>query len=596
MQRIYLCGLIVLLLTLTGCGIEVVPEELSGSRGGFGTHCDLDSGSAAGTAGGGDPLSDTQWYLSRLSVPEVWTSGFNGKGIQIGIVDDGLEIAHEDLKDNIASNKSLNVVSYQNIPRNDPRPEDCESGHGTSVAGIIAATANNGLGIKGIAHGAKIFGVNYLGASTEGNLFQSLTRELNETAISSNSWGAQSYTRLRARLSGVREMAISSGLTTGFGGKGISYVFAAGNARTISDNIPFEGLMVPPRNGGEAYEDLATYEGLLNHRGVIPVCSVGRDDKVASYSNPGANLWVCGASSSGRSPGEEERRGLSNEELMRLTIEHVGISTTDLSGNAGYNKMPDPSVVIACTPTGVLGQTFIIRDCFNFESFNYHRFFTGTSAATPTVSGIIALMRDANEELTWRDVKLILAETAEQVDVNRNETFDIGWQDSGFTLHNGSTRYTHHHDYGFGLVNAGAAVNLARNWELLPNEEQVFVPGTADAGGFSFTISDAINFIESAQVEMQGNYPNFGDMTITLVSPNGVQSRLANPHSCLNFFPNREMPTRVTDCADLSNTFTFGTAAHLGENPNGAWELRVTGGGQGSSGSATLRIYGHTRR
>ena len=622
MQKIYLpgilSGIIVLLLALAGCGIE--EAEISGPREGFGSYCDLDSGSATGTDGGGDPLSGTQWYLGRLSVPQVWQD-FTGEGIQIGIVDDGLEIEHEDLRENIATNKSLNVISQARISENDPRPADCNSGHGTSVAGIIAATADNGLGIKGIAHGAKIFGVNYLGDSTDDNLFKSLTRELNKTAISSNSWGGIRFTRLRSRVSEALKIVINRGLTAGFGGKGISYVFAAGNARTVANDVPIEGLVIgdtPPAD--RPYADLATYEGLLNHPGVIPVCSVGRDDKVASYSNPGANLWVCGASNSGRSPDVEELENLSSdEERLQFILEHVGIPTTDLSGNAGYNQMLNPSVVMACTPTGDPDQPFIIGDCFNFDgphpnatqatggvakSFNYHRFFTGTSAAAPTVSGIIALMRQANPELTWRDVKLILAETAEQVDLSGTH-FGIGWQSSGIALNDPLVRYTHHHDYGFGLVNALAAVNLARAWTPVGVEMQevsVAAPA-ASSGEFSFTVNTGnnggINFIEFIQVEMQGDYSNLGDMTITLVSPNGVQSRLANPHSCLNFFPNPEMPIRVTDCADLKESFTFGTAAHLGENPNGTpnglWRLRVTGGGQDSSGSATLTIYGHTR-
>ena len=593
MQRIYLSGIIVLLLVLTGCGIEEAKiSRPPNNDAGFGSYCELDSGSATGT-GGGDPLRATQWYLDRLSIPQVWEDGITGKDIQIGIVDDGLEIAHEDLKDNIASDKSLNVVSYRRISRNDPRPEDCESGHGTSVAGIIAARADNGLGIKGVAHGAKVFGVNYLGHSTESNLLKSLNRSSKETAISSNSWGHASYTRLRGRVGGTLKIVINDGLTAGFGGKGISYVFAAGNTRAMDDDRPVEGLII---------QDLATYEGMLNHPGIIPVCSVGSDDEVASYSNPGANLWVCGASDTGR-------ESINN-------IAEAGLPTTDLSGDAGYNR----DLTLIAQRNCVAG-TAAPPSCFNFGAplvneitgeakvpdnipnpTNYHRFFTGTSAAAPTVSGIIALIRQAGPVLTWRDVKLILAETAEQVSVNN--TFGIGWQSSGIALHNSSTRYTHHHDYGFGLVNALAAVNLARDWTPVEAEmQEVSVGGNfaASASEFNFTVNNSnnkgITFIEFVQVDMQGNYPNFGPMNITLYSPNGVQSRLANPHSCLNFFPNPEMPTRVTDCADLRNTFTFGTAAHLGENPNGTpngiWRLMVTGGGRGSSGSATLKIYGH---
>ena len=58
----------------------------------------------------------------------------------------------------------------------------------------------------------------------------------------------------------------------------------------------------------------------------------------------------------------------------------------------------------------------------------YERDFAGTSAAAPIVSGVAALVRGANPELTWRDLKLILAATA-----RKNDSGSAGWEDGATT-------------------------------------------------------------------------------------------------------------------------------------------------------------------
>ena len=87
----------------------------------------------------------------------------------------------------------------------------------------------------------------------------------------------------------------------------------------------------------------------------------------------------------------------------------------------------------------------------------------GTSPATAIVSGVAALIRSANLELTWRDVKLILAASARQ-----NDTAHEDWA-TGAIHYGGSTeRYHFNPNYGFGVVDAAAAVALAKSWVNLP--------------------------------------------------------------------------------------------------------------------------------
>ena len=86
----------------------------------------------------------------------------------------------------------------------------------------------------------------------------------------------------------------------------------------------------------------------------------------------------------------------------------------------------------------------------------YRGSFGGTSAATPIVSGVAALVREANNTLTWRDVKLILAASA-----RKNDPDNTNWEQGTLKYGSATDRYKFNHEYGFGMVDAKAAVDLA---------------------------------------------------------------------------------------------------------------------------------------
>ena len=85
--------------------------------------------------------------------------------------------------------------------------------------------------------------------------------------------------------------------------------------------------------------------------------------------------------------------------------------------------------------------------------------FGGTSASTPIVSGVVALVRSVDTDLTWRDVKLILAASA-----RKNDADNTGWEDGALKYGSTTERYHFSHEYGFGVVDAKAAVDLADGW------------------------------------------------------------------------------------------------------------------------------------
>ena len=467
------------------------------------------------SSGINDLLYGCQWHLNNdgqfrnsagqdIRVEEVWPT-YTGSGINVAVVDDGMHYRHEDLADNVLTSFNHNY---------DPDLTDIYhpfEDHGTAVAGLIAAK-DNSLGMRGVAPGAKIYGYNYLVEQSNANEANAMSRNAATTAISNNSWGPGDSGQPEPATE-LWEAAVKDGVTTGYGGKGVFYAWAAGN-------------------GGD--DDYSTLDEYSNFYAVTAVCAVGHDDKRSDYSEAGANLWVCGPSSSGR----------------------------------------DGQPRIATTDNG----------------HRYRGSFGGTSAATPIVSGVVALIRQANSALTWRDVKLILAASA-----RKNDPDNTGWVEGAFKYGSTTDRYNFNHEYGFGMVDAKAAVDLATTWTnvrdlreitssssvinlRIPDLPSSDTPTTVTT---SLTIDPFVDFVEFVEVNARFNHSNFRDLTVDLVSPAGAVSTLS--------------PSTPIVGA-LTTKFRFGSARHLGEDAAGKWTLRIKDALRIDSGSLRswgLTIYGH---
>ena len=302
---------------------------------------------------------------------------------------------------------------------------------------------------------------------------------------------------------------------------------------------------------GHLLGDDSNFDGYANYYGVTAACSVDSRDARAGYSEAGANLWVC----------------------------------------APANDRP-----------GSLGGTFGILTTENSD--RYERDFTGTSAAAPIVSGVAALVRSANPDLTWRDLKLILAATA-----RKNDPGSAGWED-GANMYGADSpvnRYHFNHEYGFGVVDAEAAVDLAKGWTNIPaletstgdsGELNLEVPDALDTGESTtvtstITLDTGIGFTEFVEVNVSFLHNSFRDLEIVLESPSGAESKLAVPFDTasdiitfINFVP-------------LYGSYRLGSAKHLGEDPNGEWKLRITDHipvADGILESWSITVYGHERK
>lgn len=527
------------LLTLAVLAILVV--YCGGGKGGTGTGDTVPDES-------NDPYFYLQWHIVNTGlmggvagedadVKPVWDEGNKGDDVLVAVVDEGIEIAHPDLVENVLPDKSYNYTDGSSDPSTPP-----QSGHGTCVAGIIAARDLNKIGVRGVAPRAKLVGYNYLSDPTEEHAVDAITRNVETVAVSNNSWGHQSPGVFYSTTD-LWDAAIETGLNTGRDGKGTVYVFCAGNHA--------ESILGEPT-------DSANYDGIINHYGMIVVGAVGDDGVKTFYSEPGSNVWVAAPSMS--------------------SAYAQGIVTADYSGDNGYNSSASGS---------------------DLSDKGYTKFFSGTSASTPIVSGVAALLIKENPNLTWRDVKIILAKSA-----RKNDPDSADWAQNG-----ADPPYHVHPYYGFGVVDAKAAVDLAKTWTnvgaLITKEfpsagpQLVGQPILDDGSIVSSEVAVAdsgISRLEYVDVTVNVSHENWGNLVISLERSGAYStvSRLAVNHKC---YDTEELDQVEIDCTLPENTFRFGSARHLGEAADGAWTLKISDGdaADGKTGNLTswqLKFYG----
>ncbi len=209
---------------------------------------------------------------------------------------------------------------------------------------------------------------------------------------------------------------------------------------------------------------------------------------------------------------------------------------------------------------------------------DYTSALAGMSGGVPTVSGTVALMLAKNPSLTWRDVQHILRRTSVRI-----LPTDAGWT---------AGSYPHNERFGFGLVDAAAAVNEAAQWSnvsseiaLSPVAHNINLPiPDVNTAGLTDTITipaTGSNFeVEHVEVDINVTHSWRGDLQVKLTSPSGVVSTL---------------PFRPNDAGDNLN-LKFSSVRHWGESATGDWKLTVSDmrfQNTGTWDNWTLRIYGN---
>ena len=319
-----------------------------------------------------DPLYDRQWAIENngtaiqysgipgadMSVDSAWLVTTGNTNIKIAVLDSGVDTLHEDLVTNMLTGfdsfatDSTNTYGF-------PTPNYTSDGHGTCCAGIIAAVADNNLGIAGVAYGSKIIPVRIFyyvdyGAGV----------------------GIQATTSTDALLSGT------------------AYAWRTADADVISTSAGLSSLSITALQIDTQLIDDELNEAFYNARngkGVSMFCSSGNDD-INDILWPAklANTIAVGASSmcdERKNPLDcsGENWGGNFGESLDIIAPGVKISTTDMMGTSGYS------------------------------SSNYSYTFNGTSASCPNAAGVGALILSVNSGLHAADVRAILNITADRV-------------------------------------------------------------------------------------------------------------------------------------------------------------------------------------
>jgi len=194
---------------------------------------------------------------------------------------------------------------------------------------------------------------------------------------------------------------------------------------------------------------------------------------------------------------------------------------------------------------------------------------SGTSAAAPEAAGVYALALEANSNLTWRDIQHLTVLTSK-----RNSLYDgkgrFHWQVNGVGLE-------YNHLFGYGVLDAGAMVSLAKDWKSVPSRYHCDAGSVTGAypiptdKALELSIdtnvckgtSSEVNYIEHVQAIITLNATRRGDLILHLTSPMGTRSMILN--------------RRPFD-DDNKNGFVrwpFMTTHTWGENPRGKWKLEV---------------------
>eukprot|EP01134_Creolimax_fragrantissima_P000424 CFRG0424T1 len=186
-----------------------------------------------------DPLFKHQWHLhgrgSGMNVLDAWDMGYNGEGVIISVLDDGIEHKHSDLVGRYEPLASYDIIDRDNDPS--PRYSDGhERSHGTRCAGSIVANADNEICGVGIAPKAKVGGIRLIdGDITDLDEAHALNHALNIVDIYTNSWGPVDD-GVKVEGPGMKaQEALQTGVRDGRNGLGSIYLFASGNGQSVDD-------------------------------------------------------------------------------------------------------------------------------------------------------------------------------------------------------------------------------------------------------------------------------------------------------------------------------------------------------------------------
>lgn len=512
-----------------------------------------------------------QWHLLNsgqtggrkgvdLNVLPVWEY-YRGAGINVGIYDSGVYVDHEDLIANwdIDLQPIIDGEPLNPNPLNNPLVIKADA-HGTAVAGLIAAPIN-GIGVVGVAPEVN-YGASILKFKDTSGLRLKEFKQFGLYDIANHSWSDF--------LTQEERNAWINSIVTGRNELGVVQVVSASNSRENGNWTSFMN------------------SDLTNMRQNIIVAAGSDLGDIINYSTPGPTVLVTAPVDVNKILGPQypqwERKVTTPDRILDKS------TTTDIPGKENGFSGEDDLLKASLPP-----------------DYSYTTAMSGTSASAPMVSGVVSLMLDANPSLGYRDVQEILAISSRSPwQVGEYELFP--WQTNGANYYNGGG-FRYSHDYGFGFVDAAAAVRLSESWKqqrTSANEKNLQFQTSpivlaadikADIYKKQTYIWNITSDITIEWVELQADITHswWGDLDMTLTSPSGAKHTLLNRIGVTPDFVGPLNPdTNSVNLLGMKGTGelnqAFASTVSRGESSIGQWKLEINGRSEDQGGSGGVGV------
>lgn len=509
-----------------------------------------------------DPLYEANlWRVDLINLQEAWDAGYTGKGVGIRINDNGVDWSHPEFDGKFDKESSCDLFT--------PPRKGKKHNHGTACASIAAGNANATCSV-GVAPLATISSCRIIsmdrGDDVELDKEAIFSERMEKMDISSNSWGTRSC-RLNVDGSDLGFRRRLQDASCPFDETGFLTPCRSASPCALEDwgrPIPLASRcdediarycslsFLEDQEACELYLDLyvrCSYNALGEDTtaGLLKGISTGRGGKGIVYVFASGNDFQEGA--------DTNFSGLRNS---RYTIT---VGAVDKDGNhASYSTGGSALFVVA--PGGDRDHYTNSVVALQASDGKCTAIGPGTSFAVPTVSGVIALMLEARPDLTWRDVQGVIASSSAH-------------PNGSSTTINGAG-FKHSYKFGFGIVDAGAAVKLAETWKLYGKELSASKTSTTPLEIPEFGDGEAVSImeiktddlpvesfvLEAVVVYLDLSHGSRGDLEIELVAPSGTSSIL--------------IPGLRPENSQLSEDerWKLMTVRNWGESAVGTWELK----------------------